>query len=249
MSRQISSDNYLFSDDLKKLVGFKHPDGNEVSLAGVSDVSINSANLTTLRANILLGSSPVPAKTTPHLVTDGLMAGKIVYWTGEAFQPLNNLVINKSSATGVAARTSNNTTDATDAVIETAVIPGFLMGSNSRLRVTSLWSLDNLNSGNAAVKLLRFGIFTTPVGDQSLVTNFVGAGLLSTKTLMEVQNSGSLTAQHAFNSINYGNAGGGVSSFGLDTRTDFQFRFACSWGDNCAVSSTVNLFSYTIEIF
>jgi hypothetical protein len=219
------------------------------SYQSITPTLITSASLTTLRSNLLLGSANVRIGSRYQL-TDGILSGQVVEWNGEAFNNSTKStmrIFSRYSTTAIASRTSNNSTDATPVAIESVTIPGFLMGSNSKLKIVPFLAFDNVNSGNSNTKTIWFNLQVGNVNNMMSGVS-VNGGTLTSKLLWELENSGILTAQSSFNNTSYSNASGAPLTFGINTVADFNINLIASWGANCTASSTINLIGLTIEL-
>lgn len=210
-------------------------------------ISLSSANLTTLRSNILAGTVNTPSLGAAYQVTDGLYAGRIVEWNGvDAFNSSKKetlTIISKQSTTAVGTLTSSNTAaDTTLTTLEEITIPGFLLGRQSSLRFNPIWGIVN----SVATKNLNIYFYTGATGEHVLASNSAtNASIINHLHVTRCLDS--YNAQKTSNQTSYGNTGNSLLASGITTTSDFNVRFKASWGAATA-SETITLLGYNIEL-
>ena len=222
--------------------------GETRDLTGELYPKITAAGLTTLRNSYLLTPSLAPPIGTHYVVADGTMTNAVVYWTGESFHPIDGVVISKAALppATIATRTSNNSTDTTTTPLETVVIPGFLMGKNSTLKIEPTWGSDNVNA-NSRNLIVQFN--NTAGGAQSIAAPTVTGTAIQASHLVKLKNCNSYTAQFVFNNQSYTTSSGVLLTNNKDTLADTEIRFACSWTANqTPTTATISLNGYEITI-
>ena len=225
----------------------------QLSNSDINIILITSAALTTLRSNILATTSTAPAIGQKYKLTDGLLLNRIVEWNGEAFNSANKAALtisnNHPSVPNLyaARRDSDNATDVTQAVMASVTIPGFLLGSTSKLTIVPFWNTDNVNTGLANTKNTVVQLFTTGNGAGVFSAVPLSGSTTVTRQFLECMNS-SLTSQLALNNqSSYGSAQG-VLRHSYDFKTDVDIRFICYWSAICPTASFIELLGYSIEL-
>lgn len=155
----------------------------------------------------------------------------------------------------VVTRTSDNSTDATETALDACLIPTGVITSSSLIRIWSLWGLSN-NSGTGTTKNLALRFDSNPISSPSSG----GASLVSTSQttnvagtlVQEIWFGNSLASQYMLN----GNAsvGGTFNTNAILNRTvdfsvDRNITFCAAWALNQAVSQTITLNGWLVEVF
>lgn len=190
-------------------------------------IEITSAALTNLRTAILNDPSLAPDLGSPFLVTDGLLANTVVYFTGDAFQPGNGLVSVNNPATFIAEKLSDNT--ANDTTITTAIeliVPGFLMGANTVLNICPYWQSTDVNSNTRNVQTWYFQDGTV---NQSVNSGTMTGTTRATESLTMMRNCMAYNVQKTHLASNYGNVSANPAQTAMNTLIDWRIQFRYSW--------------------
>ncbi|MEO9060578.1 MAG: hypothetical protein ABI270_00825 [Nitrosospira sp.] len=129
----------------------------------------------------------------------------------------------------------NGTSDQSYIVIASIIIPGGLMGLNSKLVIIPDW--DILSSTSTKYLSVDFG--GQNISAPTATTSVMG------KILIEVQNLNSLSSQKTMNGSSYGISSNVRIATSVDTSQDAAIDFKVKWGAAIA-AETLTLLGYSI---
>jgi hypothetical protein len=192
-------------------------------------IAITSAELTQFRQQILINPLIAPPVGTGYLVTDGLLANTVVYFTGDSFQP-GGIVSASYPATFIAEKLSNGTTDTTAENIHQLNIPGFLMGARSVLNIIPYWQTTNVNSNtrNTATRIFQTGT----VSSSSILAASLTSTNLCSENIIMLRNCNTYNLQKVHNANLYGSSGANPPEHSLNTLEEWSIQFFASWTAN-----------------
>lgn len=161
----------------------------------------------------------------------------------------------RKMSSSIVTRTSDNSTDATEQALDTCLIPAGVCTTSSIIRIWSIWGISN-NSSTGTTKTIALRMDTNPISTPPSGGTAILTSNQTTNTSMtltgQVQFNNSLAAQSMYN----GNTGlGGASGTNavltrtVDFSVDRNITFCASWAINQAVSQTITLNGWIVEVF
>lgn len=141
----------------------------------------------------------------------------------------------KQSFAPVVRTALNTSADQADETVATVVVPGGLMGPNSRLVLTQ--DYDIVSSALTKSLMVYFG--------GTLVSSI---GLTTSETLfamIEIKNVNSLSAQTIFNGSSYAASANAYAATAIDTSSDVTLLLRCKWSGLAGVE-TITFKGYSL---
>lgn len=199
--------------------------------------AVSNAEYAAIAAATLAGTFQ-PQFGLRYMLTDGLLAGRMLEWNGESFGGFASQPIAQSFEPF--SRTSANVAgDATAIVMQSVVIPPFLMRRNSKLKITVEWAFqETTSSKNFQIK---FG------GADIAAPNITNVAIETTKQLHEILAFNSYSAQRTFNSTSYSATGNPYISTGIETREPVPLDIMYRWGA-ATPAEVVTLIGFSLEL-
>lgn len=135
-------------------------------------------------------------------------------------------------------RVSDGVTDTTIIVMDSYIIPGGIMGLNSKISIVADWDIPN----NTDVKNLYLDIGTSNVSWYP----YNSASVHGAKFLTEFFNTGSLTKQKCLNTVSYSSTGTKSIDLSYDTTNPIKVSFKTKWNANVVAGQAITLLGYSI---
>lgn len=214
-------------------------------VTGLRAQTISSADLTTLRQQILINPSLAPTQGDRYILTDGLLANTVVYFTGDSFQPGSTVYAN-NPLTHIAERLSNNSTDTNqNTVIFDVTIPGFLLGARSVLNIYPSWEASNDGTKVLQVKAFQGGSqASTTIASMPTAP----ASTLSVSHHVRLSCANDYYNQRVSRHGAFGNDDQVFPRLNINTQVDFQIQFAPWWTSNRATTQSIKLVGLEITL-
>lgn len=151
-------------------------------------------------------------------------------------------------------RTSDNSTDATEQCLSSCLIPAGIVQPNSIIKIWCYWSFSN-NSSTGTTKNFAIRMDANPLsspvsGATAIITSTATTNLTACQTSQFWFNN-SVASQVILNS---NGALGGIFSSNAERTTSVDFSvdrnicFNTNWSVNQAVSQTIKLAGWTVEV-
>lgn len=145
----------------------------------------------------------------------------------------------KQSYASVVRTALNTAADATDETVATIVVPGGLMGPNSRLVLTQ--DYDLVNSALTKTMMVYFG--------GTLISSIgLGSSYEALFPMIEIKNANSLSTQTIFNGSSYAASTNAVNAYmaaAIDTASDVTILLRCKWS-GVAGTETITFKGYSL---
>src|SRR5574340_56083 len=238
---------WLYDADTGDIVGVKDADGGE-SFFGrfATDVGGNTV-IVDASGNVIIrpvvsyawASRPAAASNTGVTIriTDiGGSAGSLWISDGTYWKPVGGRVV--LGGTGVAA---SNAADTSELALASVTIPGYAMGTEGRIRVTSTWTVTS-SANNKTLRVRLGGIAGTRFFETALTTS------VSARYVTEFANRGQTNSQvggTAQGNSSFGAVSAAVMTDTTDTTADKALVIS---GQKASAGETLKLESYMVEL-
>lgn len=156
------------------------------------------------------------------------------------------LGVGKDFSADCARRTKTGIVTEVNGNLVTIKIPGGAMGANDTLRLSTLFSCPDSNTGSVQA-IIRVGGATNNVG-AIYFNNTIGDTILSAQHLHNISANNTFTLQKGFNSSDeeaHRESTAAISTSAVDTTQDFNIYINAIIG---AVGDVLNLERYTVEL-